>query len=253
MKNLITFSSDFGFSYPGAVKGTILKRIDANLIDISHRFPRGDVRTAAFWLREILPQFPECVHIVVIDPGVGTSRKLIVVRSGGHVLIGPDNGVLFPVAERLGNANVFEIIHKEIRDKMVHLRDIFAHTAADICEIGIENIENISNLKPIDSFEEILFSEPKIKNRSIDAEILVIDEFGNLITNVPGEIFKELFEESVRIGKNIIPIKDTYAEVEIGECVAMIGDHKMVELAINGGRGDRFFKIGIKDKIELYW
>jgi len=100
---MITLSSDFGSPYPAAMKGVILSQSAARLVDVAHDFPRQDVRAAAFWLREVLPHFPPAVHLVVVDPGVGTDRAAIVVRAGDHALVGPDNGVLLPVARALAD------------------------------------------------------------------------------------------------------------------------------------------------------
>lgn len=98
---MITLTSDFGTPYPAAMKGVLCQRTDARLVDIAHDFPRQDVRAAAFWLRETLPYFPPATHLVVVDPGVGTDRNALVLRAGEHTLVGPDNGVLRPVARRL--------------------------------------------------------------------------------------------------------------------------------------------------------
>ncbi len=78
---MITLTSDFGTPYPAAMKGVFLQHTDARLVDIGHDFPRQDVRTTAFWLREVLPYFPPAVHLVVVDPGVGTDRAALVVRA----------------------------------------------------------------------------------------------------------------------------------------------------------------------------
>ena len=100
---MITLTSDFGSPYPAAMKGVLCTDTDARLVDIAHDFPRQDVRTTAFWLREVLPYFPPATHLVVVDPGVGTDRAALVIRAGEHVLVGPDNGVLAPVARRLAD------------------------------------------------------------------------------------------------------------------------------------------------------
>jgi S-adenosylmethionine hydrolase len=98
---MLTLSSDFGSPYPAAMKGVVRRVTDAELVDVAHDLPRQDVRASAFWLDQVLPSFPPAVHLAVVDPGVGTSRAAIVVRAGGHALVGPDNGVLLPVARTL--------------------------------------------------------------------------------------------------------------------------------------------------------
>ncbi|MFC6735392.1 S-adenosyl-l-methionine hydroxide adenosyltransferase family protein, partial [Halolamina salina] len=87
---MITLASDFGTPYPAAMKGVILRQSDARLVDIAHDFPRQDVRAAAFWLREVLPEFPPATHLVVVDPGVGTDRAAVVVEVGDHRIVAPD-------------------------------------------------------------------------------------------------------------------------------------------------------------------
>ncbi|MFB6187288.1 MAG: SAM-dependent chlorinase/fluorinase, partial [Halobacteriaceae archaeon] len=74
---MITLASDFGSPYPAAMKGVILSEVETELVDITHSFPRQDVRTAAFWLREIIPFFPPAIHVIVVDPGVGTERAAV--------------------------------------------------------------------------------------------------------------------------------------------------------------------------------
>ncbi|SEH12490.1 hypothetical protein SAMN04487967_0833 [Natronorubrum sediminis] len=101
---MITLASDFGTPYPAAMKGVLARRTDARLVDVAHDFPRQDVRASAFWLREVLPYFPPATHLVVVDPGVGTDRRAIVVRAGEHLLVGPDNGVLLPATRRLADS-----------------------------------------------------------------------------------------------------------------------------------------------------
>src|SRR6056297_3613778 len=123
---MITLASDFGTPYPAAMKGVMLQRTDARLVDVAHDFPRQDVRTAAFWLREVLPTFPPAVHLVVVDPGVGTDRAALAIRAGDHAFVGPDNGVLLPAARALADGadlDVFEVAHGDPASTTFHGRD----------------------------------------------------------------------------------------------------------------------------------
>ena len=106
---MITLSSDFGSPYPAAMKGVILEMTDTRLVDVAHDLPRQDTRAGAFWLRQVLPYFPPAVHLAVVDPGVGSERDALVVRAGEHALVGPDNGVLVPVAAELAGDDGFEV------------------------------------------------------------------------------------------------------------------------------------------------
>src|SRR6056297_3026681 len=98
---MITLASDFGTPYPAAMKGVMLSRTDAQLVDIAHDLPRQDPRAAAFWLRETIPWFPPAVHLAVVDPGVGTDRRAVAIRVGDHAIVAPDNGLARPVVRRL--------------------------------------------------------------------------------------------------------------------------------------------------------
>ena len=140
---MITLASDFGTPYPAAMKGVILRRCDARLVDVGHDFPRQDVRSAAFWLREVLPEFPPAVHLVVVDPDVGTDRAALVVRVGEHALVGLDNGVLLPAARRLADDDGVETYELEIEDprsSTFHGRDVFAPGAAAVHEADLDQI-----------------------------------------------------------------------------------------------------------------
>lgn len=254
---MITLASDFGTPYPAAMKGAILKRCDARLVDIGHEFPRQNVRATAFWLAQILPEFPPAVHLVVVDPGVGTDRSALVVRAGDHVLVGPDNGVLFPPARALASGDddyradidAYKLEVKEPRSATFHGRDVFAPGAAAVHEAGIDRLSELSNVSPA---EHVVDLELPTADRTADGaigEVLVVDGFGNVITNVPGEVLDG--RERVAVNGSVVPVARSYAEVEVGRAIATIGSHGNVELAVNQGRGDEAFSLGVGDEIEL--
>jgi S-adenosylmethionine hydrolase len=152
---MITLASDFGSPYPAAMKAVILQASDARLVDVAHDLPRQDVRAAAFWLREVLPWFPPAVHLVVVDPGVGTDRAALVVRAGEHALVGPDNGVLLPTAREIapdGAVEVFEIAVAEPASHTFHGRDVFAPAAAAVHEAGVGRLRDLPDISPADGF-----------------------------------------------------------------------------------------------------
>jgi Uncharacterized conserved protein len=151
---MITLTSDFGSPYPAAMKGVMLRRTDAQLVDIAHDLPRQDPRAAAFWLRETVPYFPPAVHLAVVDPGVGTDRRAITIRVGDHALVGPDNGLLRPVVRRLREsvpeieptAAAYEIVVDDPESATFHGRDVFAPAAAEIHAAGVDSIETVDIL-----------------------------------------------------------------------------------------------------------
>ncbi|WP_137283568.1 SAM hydrolase/SAM-dependent halogenase family protein [Halorussus salinisoli] len=252
---MITLASDFGTPYPAAMKGVVLQRTDARLEDVAHDFPRQDVRTAAFWLREVLPYFPPAVHLVVVDPGVGTDRAALAVRAGDHALVGPDNGVLLPAARELaarGDATeieVFEVEYADPASSTFHGRDVFAPAAAEIHEEGVEDFHERDDVTPVEEFEDLRFPEPKLEDDVAVGEILVVDGFGNAVTNLPGELLDG--RETVSVGGESAPVARAYAEVGPGERLVTVGSHGNVELAVNRGRGDEAFGVSVGDEIRI--
>ncbi len=267
---MITLTSDFGSPYPAAMKGVILQRTDARLVDVAHDLPRQDVRSAAFWLREVLAYFPPATHLVVVDPGVGTDRAAVVVRAGEHLLVGPDNGVLMPAARLLARedgADTFDVFEWRYEDgeaprvsgmraaepraisSTFHGRDVFAPAAAAVHEAGVEGFEALDGVTPAEEFEDLRFPEPEVRDDGAEGEILVVDDFGNAITNVPGEVLEGL--DGISVNGERAPVEPAYAHVDPGERLVTVGSHGNVELAVNRGHGDEAFGIGVGDSVEL--
>jgi S-adenosylmethionine hydrolase len=235
------------------MKGVVLQESDARLVDVAHDLPRQDVRTAAFWLREILPYFPSAVHLVVVDPGVGTDRTAIAIRAGDHALVGPDNGVLVPVAQALSGAGfeVFEIEESDPESTTFHGRDIFAPAAARIHEEGIHSFHDHEKFEQAGSVVDLTFPEAEVADGTAEGEVLVVDDFGNAITNVPGSFLDGHFGENVAVGEESAPARETYATVDAGERVVTVGSHGNVEFAVNQGRGDDAFGVAPGDEVSL--
>ncbi|WP_266075959.1 SAM hydrolase/SAM-dependent halogenase family protein [Haladaptatus caseinilyticus] len=246
---MITLSSDFGTPYPAAMKGVLCRHSDTRLVDIAHDFPRQDIRTTAFWLREVLPYFPPAVHLVVVDPGVGTDRAAIAVRAGDHALVGPDNGVLLPVARELGDREIFEIEYEDANSSTFHGRDVFAPAAARIHETGVDSMETLPDIEPTGEFEALRFPEPTIRESAAAGEILVVDDFGNAITNVPGGFLDAVDE--IEVNGTSAPVEPSYAHVALDRQLVTVGSHGNVELAVNQGRGDDAFGVAVGDEIRL--
>ena len=251
---MITLASDFGTPYPAAMKGVILRRCDARLVDVGHDFPRQDVRSAAFWLREVLAEFPPAVHLVVVDPGVGTGRAALVVRAGDHALVGPDNGVLLPAARELAGDDGVETYELDVgdpRSSTFHGRDVFAPGAAAVHKADLDRLAAVDGISPADGVVDLAFPDPEVREGGADGEVLVVDGFGNVVTNVPGAVLED--HETVRVNGETVPVVRSYAHVEAGTAVATVGSHGNVELAVNRGRGDEAFGLAVGDGIELGW
>ena len=273
---MITIASDFGSPYPAAMKGVLCQRTDARLVDVAHDFPRQDVRAAAFWLREVLPYFPPATHLVVVDPGVGTDRNAIVVRAGEHVLVGPDNGVLLPVARRLApeaDRAVYVIDEAELepveptgvepspratlgRDddrgpasNTFHGRDVFAPAAAAVYEAGRDGLSELAVLSPTDEYVDLALPEPTVDAAPPVGEGEGLAHLGKAHTKLPPAELEG--RERIVANGEAVPVGDTFAAVEPGERLATVGSHGYVELDVNRGRGDEAFDLEPADEVVL--
>jgi len=251
---MITLASDFGTPYPAAMKGVILRQSDARLVDIAHDFPRQDVRAAAFWLREVLPEFPPATHLVVVDPGVGTDRAAIVVEVGSHRIVAPDNGVALPAARRLAartdsDIRVYDVAYDddETASNTFHGRDVFAPAAARVHEA--EAVADAARITPTDEWVDLSFPEPTVGGDGATGEVLIVDDFGNTITNIPGDVLDG--RDSVTVNSETAPVRGAYAEMEPGERLVTVGSHGNVEFAVNQGRGDDAFGLAVGDAVSL--
>ena len=255
---MITLASDFGTPYPAAMKGVVLSRTDAQLVDIAHDLPRQESRAAAFWLRETIPYFPPAVHLAVIDPGVGTDRRALAVRVGDHALVAPDNGLLRPVVRRLAEQNdgdppiaAYEITVDDPASATFHGRDVFAPAAAEIHAIGIDRIDEVEMLSPIDldACVDLQFPTPTRDGETIRGEVLVVDDFGNVITNVPGAELSTV--ERATVNGVAAPVVDTFDRVAPSDRLLTVGSHGLVECDVNQGRGDEAFGLAAGDDVEI--
>ena len=191
---LISFLSDFGLEddYVGTCHG-VMKRIapDIEIIDITHGIQPQGVLQGAIVLANTLPYVPDGVHLAVVDPGVGSERRTIALRSGdGRLYVGPDNGLLVPAAEKLGGiAAAHEITNLEYALQPVsatfHGRDIFSPAAAHLAR-GLE-LEDLGPAIEASSLARIEVPKPEISGRRIRACCLYVDRFGNMQLNLTRE------------------------------------------------------------------
>lgn len=264
---MITLASDFGSPYPAAMKGVILQETDTRLVDVTHDLPRQDVRAAAFWCRETIPYFPPAVHLVVVDPGVGTDRDAIVIRVDNHVLIGPDNGVLRPVARRLSEhasdrlprqddrLEYFRYDYTEPQSATFHGRDVFAPAAAVIHDHGIASLETLDAVTSISATATVQCEFPSATinadSATAEGEVLVTDDFGNVITNIPGSFLTGRTGEMGTVGTTTARVTSTFTGVDTGEPLLTIGSHGFVECDVNHGRGTEAFELTTEDTVQI--
>ncbi|NPA99928.1 MAG: SAM-dependent chlorinase/fluorinase [Crenarchaeota archaeon] len=256
---IITLLTDFGTRdyFVPSMKGVILSICDnVHIVDITHEVPPQNVKRGAVLLWACYKYFPrDTIHVVVVDPGVGTERKPIIVRSRNYYFIGPDNGVLIPAAEDDGIVKVYEIIVEKVSrgkiSRTFHGRDIFAPAAALLAS-GID-VEEIG--RPLDSYDRSIIIEKarKISENAFEAQVVYIDRFGNVYTSVREEDLKEQPRYIiVRLGSEReikLPFVDAYGRVPVGSDLALINSEGFLELATN--HGDFSNKYGIKELDKL--
>lgn len=244
---IITLTTDFGLAdpYVGQVKGVLLSLCpQARLVDLSHQVPPQDLRVAGLILSTSVEHFPkETIHLAVVDPGVGTSRRALVVRAEGRTFVAPDNGLLTGIIREAGKVRCRVIANKEYLSPRIsptfHGRDIFAWAAGRLAA-GLEP----SKLGP--EVEDPLLLDwprPALKGRKIQGRVLFADRFGNLITDIPARLILDSPSSGVpevRIGEQVLKgLHLTYAEAGAGQLLALIGSFDHLEIARNLGRADQ--------------
>jgi hypothetical protein len=240
-RSIVTLLTDFGTvdGFVGAMKGVILSRApEAQLVDLTHEIPSQDVRAGAWALREAASMFPVgTIHVAVVDPGVGTARRPILVRSGGQLLVGPDNGLL-GLAAPTGECWMLdrrELHRAEVSDTF-HGRDIFASVAGHLAA-GVRPEACGSSTS---SFQRIEEPEARSVGGQLQGTVVHVDRFGNLVTNIRRELLADRRDPwQVEVGGHPVgPLRRTFADVAVGEPVAYIGSSGVLELAVRDGRAD---------------
>ena len=258
---IITLTTDFGLAdpYVAEMKAVILKiNPNARIVDISHQIEKFNIRMGAYVLAAAAPYFPKgTVHVAVIDPGVGTKRKPIMIEAKNSFFIGPDNGVLALAAKNQGIKHVYEIANPKFMLPRIsatfHGRDIFAPAAAFLSK-GIHPSEFGPEIRNIVVPK---FAKTVRKGAAFMGEIIHVDGFGNIITNFTEKHLKALnVNVAVRIKiKNMeltLRLCKAYAEVEAQKPLAIIGSHDFLEISINMGNAAETFNVKVGDEVKLY-
>jgi S-adenosylmethionine hydrolase len=230
-RSVITLLTDFGTadSYVAEVKGVLLTRAPgAVLVDITHEVPPGDVRAAQVILDRTWRRFPrDTVHLCVVDPGVGTPRQAIALSSGGSRFVGPDNGLF--TAMLSGSESAVLAVPAGAAPTF-HGRDVFAPAAA-----ALATGAPLSALgAPATSFIHTPLPAPRRDGSATVGEILLVDRFGNLITNVGSDAVPAGGRVHVA-GADTGPVRQTFGDVRPGELVAYVGSGGTIEIALRDG------------------
>ena len=257
---IATLTTDFGLKDPYAaeMKAAILSICPTTVIvDITHKIAKFNTRMGAYTLASAAPYFPKgSVHVAVVDPGVGTQRRPILIQTTQAFFIGPDNGILLLAAEKQGITCIHEISNPQFMLPKVsntfHGRDIFAPAAAHLLN-GVKPEEFGPKISEAVKPE---FAKVTLRNGVLVGEVLNVDGFGNIITNInekeaeqnnlTGAVSVELpgYKLKLRFCK-------AYGEAEPKKPLALIGSHGFLEIALNQGNAATKFKAKPGDRIKV--
>jgi S-adenosylmethionine hydrolase len=246
---LITLLTDYGTSdsYVGEMKGTLARLAPASgVVDITHHVAPGDLRAARYLLGRTWGRFPlGTIHVAVVDPGVGTDRADLLVDAAGHYFLAPDNGLLTGIADRT-DASVLALNVSPGAAPTFHGRDVFAPAAAALAE-GCAPAALGSPLGRAPVALEL--PEPHYEGKSVVGDVIHVDRFGNLVTNLtPAEVpaYAVLMVEEAEVGHLVA----TFGAVPSGAPLAYLGSGGQVEIAVRDGSAARRFGIGVGGKVR---
>lgn len=254
--SIITLLTDFGYkdNFVGVLKGVIISiNPKAHLIDLCHEVEPQDIMGAAFALKTAYRYFPKgTIHLVVIDPGVGSQRLPILVKTKDYYFIGPDNGILSLALEEEDVEGIIYLDNYEFHFRPVsdtfHARDIFAPVAAQLSRGLSYQLFG----KAIKNYKKIVLPKPRVSARCISGEIIYIDRFGNLFTNFSEGLKNKIKKPLIKIkNKTIRGIKSSYAEAKPNKLLAILGSSGFLEIAVNLGSAKNTLKAKIGDKVEI--
>jgi len=245
---IITLLTDFGIADPylAMMKGVILSiNPNAVIVDVSHSIMTGRIGQASEIIREAFPFFPKgTVHIAVVDPGVGTGRRLLAMEADGQFFVGPDNGIFWPVIRDSRETIIVQLTENRYFLHHVtstfHGRDVFSPVAAHISKgEGILQM-GVRITDPL----KLTMASPCVTGDILFGEITRIDNFGNLITNIRRQDIEDFLKKSIPvISAGLLEIRklaNTYLDVEEGEPLALINSSGTLEIAINLGRASEY-------------
>jgi S-adenosylmethionine hydrolase len=261
LPNLITLTTDFGLqdAFVGQIKGAILRRnIDARIIDLTHAIHPHDILAAAVTIRSSYHYFPkESVHMVVVDPGVGSQRHIIALMADNHLFLAPDNGILtfllrdkkIQAVHRVANRSLFP---SEI-SATFHGRDIIAPVAAALADgFGLSDVG-----PPIDIKDCVQLDVPRtqLDEHGITGRVIHIDRFGNIQTTITSANIS-LYQPASFAGifirsKKINAISSTYSDSAPGDLLAVIDSAGHLEIAVNRGNAAEQIDCKIGDPVTV--
>lgn len=251
-------TTDFGSAEPfvGLVKAQILGRHpDASIVDLTHDVAAFETEAAAFWIERSFRYFPPgSVHVVVVDPGVGTDRRILAVLLDGHLLLAPDNGVLGRIAAMPGalvrafSAGHLSGLALPEPSATFHGRDLFGPLAG---ELAAGRIRFQALGRSCDDWVRATWDGPVVETDRILGRVIIVDRFGNCFSNIDAESLKSSEVKSVRFGVHELPLARTYGDHPAGTGIALVNAFGVLEAACVAGRADDRLALGLGAPVEV--
>jgi S-adenosylmethionine hydrolase len=229
------------------VKGALLSAAPGlTVVDLTHAVPPGDVRAGAYLLGRAWHRFPDgTIHLAVVDPGVGTERAALAIAAHGHYFVGPDNG-LFTLVLRDAEVQIVVLATPDSASPTFHGRDVFAPTAAALAT-GTPLAQLGDPLIGIPV--RLAYREPHHEGKSVVGEVVYVDRFGTLVTNLTSELVPSYAVIEVE-GLEVGPLRRTFGDVPTGGLVAYLGSGGQVEIAVRDGSAARRLGMGVGGRIR---
>ncbi len=255
---MITLTTDFGYKDPfvGMMKGVILSiNPDVQIVDITHGISPYNIMEAAVVIGESYKYFPpKSIHVVVVDPGVGSARRPILIETAEHIFVGPDNGVFTEIFNSYSSFQVLHItadyyfLHKQ--SSTFHGRDVFAPVAAWLSR----GIRAINFGEPITDYVKLELPVPSIESNRISGEVIFLDRFGNAITNIKAEHLQATLQKDtlrVLVKDRHIDIKSHYSEADDNEPHALINSSGHLEIFVYMRSASETLGINVGDPVSV--
>ncbi|MGH7645821.1 MAG: SAM hydrolase/SAM-dependent halogenase family protein [Gemmatimonadales bacterium] len=246
MPPIVTLLTDFGLadSYVAEVKAVLLWRApDVTLVDITHQVPPGDLRAAQYLLSRAWHRFPrDTVHLAVVDPGVGSDRRALAAQAAGHGFVAPDNGLLSFLP---ADARFVALTVPPAASPTFHGRDVFAPAAARLARGA-----PLADLgAPVTDPYRSPLPAPRAEENGWLGEVIYVDSFGTLVTNLPGSAIAAGAGILVS-GRDAGPLRRTFADVARGGLVVYVGSGGSIEIAVREGSAARLLGVGAGESVK---